>query len=160
MRIPNPVNLAMLKHVAERLGSLRDDVVFIGGTVIDLLITDPVAPPVRSTKDVDVIAAIATLVDYHKLGDTLRGLGFKEDADAEVGPICRWIVDGIKVDIMPTQGRILGFSNDYFPIAMKTSVRKDIGEGLSIQLISAPSFLATKFDSFKDRGHGDFMGQS
>jgi hypothetical protein len=148
----------MLKHVAERLGNLREHLVFIGGTVIDLLITDPAAPAVRSTKDVDAIAEIATRLDYHKLGDTLRGLGFKEDANTEGAPICRWVVDGIKVDVMPTEGRILGFSNNYFPVAMETAIRKEIAAGLSIRVISGACFLATKLDSFADRGRGDFMG--
>jgi hypothetical protein len=41
---------------------------------------------------------------------------------------------------------------------MKTAVRTQIAEGLTIRLISAPCFLATKFDSFNDRGRGDFTG--
>ena len=80
MRIPNPANLEMVRHVAERLGTLRDSVVFVGGAVVDLLITDPAAPTVRPTTDVDVIVEVASLHDYHKLGNLLRSLGFREDS--------------------------------------------------------------------------------
>lgn len=89
MRSPNPVNLEMLRHVAQRLNALRDAVVFVGGAVVDLLITDSSAPHVRSTKDVDVIVEVASAYDYHKLGERLRALGFREDSQSEGGPVCR-----------------------------------------------------------------------
>jgi hypothetical protein len=45
-------------------GSLpRDSFVFVGGAVVDLLITDPAAPYARSTKDVDVIVEAASRLD-------------------------------------------------------------------------------------------------
>jgi predicted nucleotidyltransferase len=157
MRIPNPANLEMVRHVAQRLGTLRDSVVFVGGAVVDLLITDPAAPSVRPTTDVDIIVEVASRLEYHKLGDHLRSLGFKEDAQSEGGPVCRWIVDGVKVDTMPMQGEVLGFSNDYYAAAVETAVSTEIAEGLTIRLISAPCFLATKLEAFLDRGKRDFM---
>ena len=160
MRVPNPVNLAMVRHVAERLGKLRDSVVLVGGAVVDLLITDPAAPGVRPTKDVDLIVEVASLHDYHKLEDILRSLDFREDSQSEGGPVCRWVVDGIKVDTMPVQGQVLGFSNEYYSVAVETAVPLEIAEGLTIRLISAPCFLATKLEAFADRGQGDFMGSS
>ncbi|MBK6938640.1 MAG: hypothetical protein IPH13_00325 [Planctomycetes bacterium] len=33
----------------------------------------------------------------------------------------------------------------------------DIGHGLSIRVITAPCFLATKLEAFANRGHGDFV---
>jgi predicted nucleotidyltransferase len=160
MRIPNPKNLQMVRQVAKRLGPVRESVVFVGGAVVDLLITDPAAPPVRPTKDVDVIVEVASLFDYHKLGDVLRSLGFKEDSQSEGGPICRWDIDGIKVDTMPMRGQALGFSSEYYAVAVETAVPRQIAEGLTIRLISAPCFLATKLEAFKDRGNDDFMGSS
>jgi predicted nucleotidyltransferase len=157
MRIPNPANLEMVRHVAERLGTLRESVVFVGGAVVDLLITDPVAPAVRPTTDVDVIVEVASLHDYHRLGNLLRALGFREDSQSEGGPVCRWIIDGIKVDTMPMIGQVLGFSNAFYSIAVETAVTKEIGGGLEIRLISAPCFLATKIEAFLDRGKRNFM---
>ena len=51
-RILNP-NLHIMIAAANRLGELRDDMVFIGGCATGLLITDPAAPEVRATIDVD-----------------------------------------------------------------------------------------------------------
>jgi hypothetical protein len=53
-------NLAMIRHVAARLGHLREQVVFLGGAATALLITDSAAPLVRVMGDVDVIVEIAS----------------------------------------------------------------------------------------------------
>jgi hypothetical protein len=59
-------NLAMIRHVAGRLGNLRERVVFLGGAATALLITDSAAPDVRVTTDVDVIVEIASRGDYYR----------------------------------------------------------------------------------------------
>jgi hypothetical protein len=50
--------LAPLLVVVRRLGSLRDRVVFVGGMIRGLLITDPGAPPERPTDDLEDIVAV------------------------------------------------------------------------------------------------------
>jgi len=49
-------NLLLLEEAAARLNALLDEVVFVGGATMSLLITDPGAAPARATIDVDVIA--------------------------------------------------------------------------------------------------------
>jgi len=80
-------NLAALLRIAEQLGSLRDKVVFVGGATVALLITDPGAPAVRVTDDVDCVVEVATLTKYHDLTVQLRKQGFEPDPS---GPICRF----------------------------------------------------------------------
>lgn len=53
-------NILMLTEVAQALGALCEQVVFVGGATVPLFLTDPAAPTPRSTQDVDVIAEIAT----------------------------------------------------------------------------------------------------
>jgi hypothetical protein len=50
----NP-NLEMLKLTVMSLGKLAEEMVFVGGSTVGLLITDQASPDVRSTKDVDSI---------------------------------------------------------------------------------------------------------
>jgi hypothetical protein len=40
-------------------------VAFLGGAAIALWITDPAAPAVRATDDVDVIVEVGSLIDYY-----------------------------------------------------------------------------------------------
>ena len=76
--LTNP-NLKLLEAVVARLGSLVDEVVFLGGCATGLLLSDPAAPPLRVTRDVDVMVEVATLSGYHKFNEKLRKRGFNED---------------------------------------------------------------------------------
>ena len=111
-RLKNP-NLDILIRTVRRLGQLSDEMVFLGGCATGLLITDKAAPPIRMTKDVDAIVHVASLVEYYKLSDKLRAVGFKEDT-SDGALLCRWIVDDLILDVMPTDESILGFGNRWY----------------------------------------------
>jgi hypothetical protein len=98
--------------VARHLGSLGDGVAFLGGAIVDLLLTDPAAPPARVTRDVDLIVEVASRRDYWALQRDLEARGFVQDE--EDGIICRWVVANVKVDVMPTDSQILGFANRWY----------------------------------------------
>lgn len=133
MKRQTPIELVEL--VAHDLESLCDEVVFVGGAIVELLITDPAAPPVSATKDVDLIVSVASRHAYsQELGERLRALGFAEDMD-EDAPLCRWRHrDGLKIDVMPTDDRILGFSNRWFPLAFSTATRHRLSGGIVIRV--------------------------
>jgi hypothetical protein len=63
MRTTDP-NLVLLALAVTHLGPLVDRMVFLGGCATALLLTDPAAPEVRPTQDVDVITEVASLADY------------------------------------------------------------------------------------------------
>lgn len=86
----NDPNVALLEIVAHHLGdALREQLVFVGGAVAGLLITDPAMPAIRPTDDVDMICQAAVLADYHQIEQALRMQGFVQDMRKEA-PICRW----------------------------------------------------------------------
>jgi hypothetical protein len=64
---------APLITVAQRLGVLRERVVFVGGMVRGLLITDTAASPFRPTDNSYVPRSIARLVGTRALTDALPG---------------------------------------------------------------------------------------
>jgi len=150
------INIGMIAAVARRLGELREKVVFVGGCATGLFVTDPAMPEVRATQDVDVIVEVASRLDYYRLEVELRQRGFKQDM-TENAPVCRWLVDRIKVDVMPTQEEILGFSNRWYLPAIKDAIPVLLKGDLTIRLVTPPYFLATKIEAFKGRGHGDYM---
>jgi predicted nucleotidyltransferase len=145
-----------VRIVAKRLGDLRDEVVFLGGATVGLLITDPAAAAVRSTKDVDVIVEVASWGEYAPLQERLRERGFTEDTE-EGAPLCRWVIEGIKVDVMPTSEAILGFSNRWYSSAMKTAKSIQLTDEISIRLVTAPYFMVTKLEAFRSRGQSDYQ---
>lgn len=160
MNANNP-NVALLEIVAERLGdALRAEMVFVGGAVAGLLITDPAMPAIRSTEDVDMICRALVRPDYYRIEAALRARGFVQDMRPEA-PICRWLVgtglSTVAVDVMPTLEEILGFSNRWYPLALQTALPVALPSSRSIRLITAPVFLATKLEAFDGRGNGDFL---
>ena len=153
----NDPNLDQLVRAAEALRPLLPELVFVGGCMTGLLITDPGAPSPRGTMDVDAIAEITSYDQYSRFGQRLRALGFAEDV-SEGSPLCRWVKDRTILDVMPLDPHILGFSNRWYRAAMERSTSASIGERIQIRMITAPYFIATKFEAFKGRGNGDFMG--
>ncbi len=152
--MPNS-NIELLKRVARRLGPLLSEVVFVGGCATGLLITDEASAEVRPTFDVDVIAEITSYAGYEAFSERLRALGFQEDS-SEGAPRCRWLIDDMKLDVMPVDEKILGFSNRWYRAAMDGAIVIEIEPALRIRLITAPYFVATKIDAFKGRGRGDY----
>lgn len=150
-------NLDQLIAAADALRPLLPELVFVGGCVTGLLITDEAAGEPRGTIDVDVIAEITSYAQYAAFGDRLRSLGFSEDT-REGAPVCRWAQGGMILDVMPLDEKILGFSNRWYKAAMEASVTKKLRDGLEIRMVTAPYFVATKLEAFRGRGRGDFLG--
>jgi predicted nucleotidyltransferase len=155
MKTTNP-NLPLLELVVRTLGSLCEQFVFVGGCATGLLITEAATPPVRATKDVDVITEVLSLTQYHALERQLERSGFRHDSSPGA-PICRWSVGGALLDVMPTDESILGFGNPWYGEAIHTAAVVALPSGQKIRLISPPVFLATKLEAFRGRGGGDFL---
>jgi len=143
--------------VAAALGSLCDELVFVGGSVAGLLLADPIAEGIRATKDVDAIVEVTSLGQYHQVEQRLPTLGFARDVRSEV--ICRWrhTHTGVLFDLMPTDPAILGFSNPWYPEAVKTATRVKLSDAVEIRVISSPAFVATKLEAFISRGGSDIL---
>jgi hypothetical protein len=87
-------NRDALLHIAAELGTLRDEFVFVGGSIVGLYITDPAAPSVRPTDDVDVIVGVTTRCEYdHRIREALLSRGFSELVGADI-PVCAWQKEG------------------------------------------------------------------
>ena len=154
-RITNP-NIELLELGVHQLEDLVERLVFLGGCATGLLLTDPAAPPIRVTQDVDVITEVATRAEYYQLADILRAKGFHEDS-SEDAPVCRWRSDSVILDVMPTDHKIFGFGSTWYQEALDNSTIQGLPSGKQIRMITAPYFLACKFAAFDGRGNRDFM---
>jgi hypothetical protein len=141
--------------MARKLGPLLPEVGFVGGCATALLITDPAAAEPRITYDVDVIVEVASYSEYAKLSKRLRTLGFSEDA-SEGAPLCRWTSGGMMLDVMPTDDKILGFSNRWYAAALRDAAEVRLSD-LRLRVVTAPYFIGTKLEAFRGRGKGDFF---
>ena len=154
----NQANIDQIVSVAEQLKELKDEVVFVGGSTTALLVDNVAAGRARQTKDVDFIVDISVRGDYWRFEEKMRNLGFAND-QSEDAPMCRWVMDylgsKLKVDAMPVEEDILGFSNQWYKESIDTSWEKEIKPGLSIRVVDPVYFLGTKFEAFNGRGNND-----
>jgi predicted nucleotidyltransferase len=145
-------NIVRIKAVNNALQELRDSVVFVGGATISLYADRPVLE-VRPTDDVDVIIEIVNYTQRQQLEEKLRKIGFANDIES--GIVCRFKIQGIIVDIMPTDDPSIGFNNKWYPAGFEHAVTHHFEEGGTVRILTAPYFIATKLEAFKSRGKND-----
>jgi hypothetical protein len=151
------VNIELLELAESALGELVDQVVFVGGATVGLWITDPAAPPVRPTDDVDVVVEVTTRTAFYDFEARLREAGFGEDQES--GVICRWRhrESGLILDAMPSRADILGFQNEWQSATIPHAVPCELTSGATIKAAPPVYMLAMKLEAFKGRGKGDFL---
>lgn len=145
-------NVARIKAVYLALEELGDDVLFVGGATVSLY-TDRPAEEIRPTDDVDILIELAHYKEYAAIEEKLRKKGFTNDTES--GVICRYKVQGIVVDVMPTSEAILGFSNRWYAEGFHQSINISLDESIIIRIFHPVYFLATKLEAFKSRGGAD-----
>lgn len=119
---------------------------FVGGSTTALLITDPVTlEAVRYTQDIDLIVDADSRAGWYQLQQQLRARGFKESMDDEI--VCRMNLGGLKVDFMPLDECILGFTNRWYRAALASARRYALTRNLTIRVLAPEYFLATKLEA-------------
>jgi predicted nucleotidyltransferase len=149
----NP-NFGLLLAMAHAMGDLRKRVVFVGGCATGLLVTNMAVIDVRPTEDVDAIIEVVSLPAYHGLRPELSRLGFVQTMEDNTPPF-RWRLRGMQLDLVPLDEKVLGFANRWYRAGFANAVWSEPEPGLVLRHLSAPYFLATKFEAFKDRGQND-----
>lgn len=145
-------NLGRIKAVANALENLKEKVVFVGGATISLY-PDRRVLEVRPTDDVDVIIEIVNYSGRSELEEKLRAIGFTHDIES--GIVCRYQIQGIIVDIMPTDDPSIGFKNIWYSDGFDKAIDYEIDKSCLIKILSPPHFIATKLEAHKGRGEGD-----
>lgn len=147
-------SLRAIASVASGLGSLCDQVVFVGGAVVALYDLQD-SSDVRPTVDVDCIVDVATALDYYALVSELRARGFTDCTD-EDAPLCRHVYAGVRVDVMPISLTAIGPTNRWYADGLRDAIAYDAA-GVRVRAIGPLYFVATKLDAFASRGGGDYQ---
>ncbi len=126
--------------------------VFIGGAVISLYTDDEAADEIRPTVDIDMTIQLSGFNEWAKIQERLLQLGFSPDPNGHA--ICTYLFKDISIDIMPAEDSPIGIANSWYRPGFDY-LQQVTTEGQIINILSAPYFLATKFEAFHDRG-GDY----
>lgn len=145
----------MIESVAIALGDdLLRGVVFVGGCTTGLLITDEfIKEEIRYTNDVDLIVDVISYAKWADFQDKLRTKGFRESAEDDVN--CRMRLGELKVDFMPDDEKILGYSNRWYSDGIASAQDYQLTDDLVIRILEPLYFVATKFEAYIGRGNND-----
>jgi hypothetical protein len=130
--------------------------IYVGGACVGFYIDDLGAAEIRPTDDIDIAVEVASEVERVDLDEKLRQAGLAHDI---TGPICRWRLNNLILDIMPADSMVLGFSNRWYVDALSTAIQIQVLD-VEIKIPDVCTFLATKIEAFNDRGRNDFIGSS
>ena len=144
------INIGVVAEVAEGLQHYREQVVFVGGAVISLYTDDPAADEIRPTKDIDFTVNIVDVGGFNKTIEELGKLGFHPDPFGV--SICSYTYKKYPIDIIPAENSAFGSTNRWYKIGFEDLWKVSV-KGQEIYILSAPCFLATKFEAFNNRGN-------
>jgi len=143
------INLAAIEKVATALEELNDEVIYIGGAVISLYITDKGAEPPRPTKDIDISVKISTYAQMDKLRVKLASKNIHPAPTEKI--LYRYTYKDILIDFIPYEATPLGPTNSWLKPGFKKAYPVKIGSS-EIKILPVSLFLATKWEAFESRG--------
>lgn len=150
-------NLSRIKTIANGLGELNERVVYVGGAVAQLYVSDPAATEVRPTLDVDCVVDLSSYNDYNKFCELLQRKHFFHDTTSGA-PICRWTFEGEIVDIMSDDENAIGFTNRWYKAGLRNKIVYEVSKNLRINLMPVDYYVATKMEAVLSRGGDDYRG--
>lgn len=143
-------NLARVARALQKIGI--HDAVFVGGAAVAFYISDLALLAPRVTIDVDVVVDAVTRNQFYGIEARLRDAGYQPFPN---GPIGRWSIEGVPVDLIPATEVVLGFTNRWYRLLIDSAQIHEIEPGLAVRLATAPMFLAAKLEAHGDRGVRD-----
>lgn len=140
------INLKIVEKVATRLGEINNDVMYVGGAVVSLYVTDEGAELPRPTKDIDISVQISTYTQMDELREKL--------ATKKIYPVptetvmYRYSYEDILIDFIPYEETSLGPTNSWLKPGFEKCYPVQVGE-VEIKILPVSLFLATKWEAFK-----------
>lgn len=143
-------NNEALYQAASLLKDLNEQVVYVGGRIVGLLITDLIEDDVRPTFDIDVALDLGTtdIVAHYSLQKKLESLGFKPEGNVN----CRYLLDDFVIDVMYTDGTLQGINSNWYQAGFDNAIEIQIKDK-KIKILNAVYFIATKLEAFTDRAY-------
>lgn len=143
-------NNEALYQAAGLLKDLNDQVVYLGGRIVGLLITDIIEDDVRPTYDIDVALNLGPtdIVAHYSIQKKLESLGFKPEGNIT----CRYVKDDLIIDVMYTDGNLQGINSNWYQPGFESAIHIKL-EDKNIKILNAVYFIAIKLEVFTDRAY-------
>lgn len=144
------INLKAVEKVALSLEELNNDVIYVGGAVVSLYVTDEGAEQPRPTKDIDISVQISS---YSQMDELREKLATKNIYPAPAEKVMyRYSYEDILIDFIPFEETPLGPTNRWLKPGFKKAYPVKVGK-IEIKILPVSLFLATKWEAYKRRGN-------
>lgn len=143
------INLKVIEKVAIALEELNKDVVYVGGAIVSLYVTDEGAEQARPTKDIDISVQVSSYGQMDKLREKLAVKKFYPAPTENV--MYRYTHEEILIDFIPYEETSLGPTNSWLKPGFEKAYPVVIGD-IEIKILPVSLFLATKWEAYKSRG--------
>lgn len=143
------INLKILEKVASALGELNTNMLYVGGAVMSLYVTDEGAEQPRPTNDIDISVQISSYSQMENLRQQLVARRIYPAPTSSV--MYRYTYEDILIDFIPDEETPLGPTNSWLKPGFKNAYRVKIGK-TEINIMPVSLFIATKWEAFKSRG--------
>lgn len=150
-------NNERLQEIAEAMQDLNDRLVYVGGAMAGLYATDPTATEPRTTTDVDCVVDSTSYKEHTAFEELLREKHFQNDQTPNA-PLCRWLFNGEKVDVMSMNEDVLSFGNQWYRPGFAKREPCILPSGKTIYRLTVTYYVATKIDALLSRGGDDWRG--
>lgn len=143
------INLAVVESVALALEELKNEVVFVGGAVVSIYVTDEGADQPRPTKDIDITVQVSSYSQMENLREKLASKGIFPSPESTV--MYRYKYDDIQIDFIPWDATPLGPTNSWLKPGFDHAESVTVGK-TEIKVLTVPYFLASKWEAYRSRG--------
>ena len=100
------INLKVIEKVALALGEINDEVIYVGGAVVSLYVTDKGAEQPRPTKDIDISVQVSTYAQMDQLREKLARKNIHPAPTETI--MYRYKYEDILIDFIPFEATPLG----------------------------------------------------
>lgn len=143
------INLKVVEKVALALGELNQEVVYVGGAVVSLYVTDSGAEQPRPTKDIDISVQVSS---YAQMDNLREQLSRKRIYPAPTETVMyRYSFEDILIDFIPFEETPLGPTNKWLKPGFEKAYPIKIGK-TEIRILPVSLYLTTKWEAFNNRG--------
>ena len=148
--LKNPIiNLKIVEKVASALEEINEEVLYVGGAVVSLYITDEGAEQSRPTKDIDISVQISSYSEMDVLREKLESKNIYPASTETI--LYRYALQDILIDFIPFEDTPLGPTNRWLKPGFDKAYPVEIGRQ-RIRILPVSWYLATKWEAFKNRG--------
>lgn len=148
-------NIDKIQTLASKFGDLLNSVVFVGGSVLELYVTDEATHENRPTDDIDIIISSSSLGGFYAWEQQLKSKGFTPVSSPPKSKKHLWQYEDIQVNLIPMFTESLGYTNRWYEEAVFHANSFLLPNGIPIKLFPTAYYLAAKIEAYQQRGKDD-----